>query len=84
VIYIVGEFGIESSGGFDFMSITHGPLICVWHLLKYSLRIWNNNMEEHDLEKIAHYAKLAWTMSGGGVVRNQMVGEHQIGEGGFF
>jgi hypothetical protein len=24
----------------------------VWHILKYSLRIWNNRMKEHDLEEI--------------------------------
>jgi len=37
-------------------------------------------MKEHNLEKIAHYAELAWTMSGGEVIRNEMVGYHQIGE----
>ena len=47
----------------------------MWHILKYSLRIWNNSMKEHDLEKIAHYAELAWTMSGGEVVRNEMVSD---------
>jgi hypothetical protein len=62
------KFGIENSGGFDLMSITKKPSICVWHILKYSLRIWNGKMKEHDLEKIAHYAELAWTMSDGKVV----------------
>ncbi len=33
-------------------------------------------MKEHDLEKIADYAELAWTMSNGEVVRNEMVGDH--------
>ena len=44
--------GIVNSGGFDLMAITQSPLICVWHILKYSLSIWNNNMKEHDFEKI--------------------------------
>jgi len=34
-------------------------------------------MKEHDLEKIAHYAELAWTMLGGKVIRNEMVGEQK-------
>ena len=67
----VAKYGIESSaGGFDLMSITRNPLICVWNILRYSLRIWNGKQKEHDLEKIAHYAELAWTMSGGEVVGN--------------
>jgi len=80
VIYIVGEYWIESSGEFDLMSITRNPFICVWHILEYSLRIWNNRIKEHDLEKIAHYAELAWTLSDGKGVRNEMVGEHQTGK----
>ena len=65
----VKKYGIEDTGpdegGFDLMSITRKPIICVWHVLKYSLRIWNGKMKEHDLEKIAHYAELAWTISDG-------------------
>ncbi len=64
----VEKYGIENSGGFDLMSITKKPIICVWHIFKYSLRIWNGKMKDHDLEKIAHYAELAWTMSDGKVV----------------
>jgi len=65
------KYGIDDSGGFDLMAITPSPIDRVWHILKYSLRIWNNWMKEHDLEKIAHYAELAWTMSGGEVIRNK-------------
>ena len=63
----VEKYGIEDSekSGFDLMSITRRPIICVWHILKYSLRIWNGKMKDHDIEKIAHYAELAWTMSDG-------------------
>jgi hypothetical protein len=31
--------------------------------LRYSLRNWNGKGKEYDLEKIAHYAEMAWTMS---------------------
>ena len=53
---------------FDLMSVTE-PIICVWNILKYSLRIWNGNMKDHDIEKIAHYAELAWTLSKGSDVK---------------
>ena len=79
-MFTMEKYGIDNSDGFDLMSITRSPLICVWHILKYSLRIWNNRIKEHDLEEIAHYAELAWTMSYGKGVRNEMVGYHQIGE----
>ena len=70
-MFTMEKYGVENSGGFYLMSITQSPLICVWHILKYSLRIWNDKGKEHDLEKIAHYAQLAWTMSGGEVIRNE-------------
>jgi hypothetical protein len=58
------ENGDPDAGAFDLMAITK-PIVCVWNILKYSLRIWNGKMKEHDLEKVAHYAELAWTLSGG-------------------
>jgi len=48
---------------FDLMSITK-PIVCVWNILRYSLRLWNGKGKEYDLEKIAHYAELAWSMEG--------------------
>ena len=63
----ITKYGIENSGGFDLMSITK-PIVCVWNILRYSLRIWNGKQKAHDLEKIAHYAELSWTMSGGKVL----------------
>jgi len=69
----IEKYGIENSGSsvFDLMSITRSPLICVWHVLKYSLRIWNNRMKDRDIEKIAHYAELAWTLSNGKTIKNE-------------
>lgn len=69
----IEKYGINNSdsGVFDLMSITRSPLICVWHVLKYSLRIWNNKMKERDIEKIAHYAELAWTLSNGKTIKNE-------------
>jgi len=54
----------ETDDGFDLMSISK-PEICVWNILRYALRIWNGKKKEHDFEKIAHYAEMAWTMNGG-------------------
>ena len=34
------------------------------------MRIWNGKQKTHDIEKIAHYAELAWTMSNGKVIKN--------------
>jgi len=62
----VDKYGTD---GFDLMSITGNPLIPVWNILKYSLRIWRNNMKPHDIEKIAHYACLAWVLSKGEPIR---------------
>jgi len=56
----------ETGDGFDLMSISK-PKICVWNILRYALRIWNGKKKEHDMEKVAHYAEMAWTMSGGDV-----------------
>ena len=66
----VEKYSVDDSGGFDLMSITRNPLICVWHILKYSLRMFNGKQKEHDLEKICHYAELAWTMNGGEVIKS--------------
>jgi hypothetical protein len=67
------KYGVKNSdelGSFDLISITRNPLICVWNILRYSLRIWNGKQKAHDIEKIAHYAELAWTMSDGKVIKN--------------
>jgi len=58
------------AAGCDLMSITRNLLICVWNILRYSLRIWNGKQKNHDIEKIAHYAEPAWTMSDGKVIKN--------------
>lgn len=68
----VEKYGFENSEpdstAFDLMSITK-PIVCVWNILKYSLRIWNGKVKENDLEKVAHYAELAWTLSGGEIIK---------------
>jgi hypothetical protein len=56
--------GDAEKGAFDLMSITR-PDVCIWNILRYSLRLWNWKGKEHDLEKIAHYAEIAWTMEDG-------------------
>jgi len=42
------------------MSITNQPIISIWNILRYGFGIRNNNTEERDIEKIAHYAELRW------------------------
>jgi len=39
--------------------------ICVFCIMKYAFRIWNGCGKEHDFEKIAHYAEIAWTKKRG-------------------
>ena len=41
---------------------------CVWNILKYGLRLFRGRGKEHDLEKVAHYAEMAWTMERGKTV----------------
>ena len=68
----IQKYGFGESGGagedekrtFDLMSITK-PVVCVWNILRYSLRVWNGKGKEQEMEKIAHYAELAWTMRSG-------------------
>ena len=36
-------------------------IICYWNILKYVLRLWNAKGKGRELEKIAHYAQIAWT-----------------------
>jgi hypothetical protein len=68
----VEKYGLDKadSKGLDLMEITKSPLICVWQILKYSLRIWNNKMKPRDIEKIAHYAEFSWTISKGQIIKN--------------
>jgi len=46
------------------MTITQ-PEVCAKKILRYAVRNWNGKGKEFDLEKIAHYAEMAWTMVGG-------------------
>jgi hypothetical protein len=69
----VEKYGVKNSDAapeFDLMSITRNPLICVWNILRYSLKIWNGKQKTQDIEKIAHYAELTWTMSNEEVIKN--------------
>ena len=53
----------ENGDGFDLMSISK-PEICVWNILSYALRMWNGRQKPNDFAKVAHYAEIAWNMSG--------------------
>ena len=49
----------ETSNKFDLMPFT-SVAICIWCILKYALRLHLGHGKQHDLEKIAHYAQMAW------------------------
>ncbi len=59
----VSKYGVDKSG-IDLMEVTE-PRICLWNILKYAFRLWNNKGKKYDMEKIAHYAQLAITLSKG-------------------
>ena len=63
----IEKYGIDHKAGLDLMSFTR-PMICIWNIMRYALRIWNGKMKKRDIEKIAHYAELAWTLSGGKII----------------
>ena len=78
--HTIEKYTMEKIDGLDLMSISK-PIICIWNILRYAVRIWNNRMKEQDIEKIAHYAELAWTLSGGKILRTEEI-EGQCGQRG--
>jgi hypothetical protein len=62
------KYGQESKG-FDLMTVTE-PRVCIWNILKYSLRLWYNKGKIHDLHKICHYAQMAFTLSEGDLTKS--------------
>ena len=66
----IGSWTIEKysgADGCDLMSMTGDWKICVWNILRYATRLWNGHAKDHDLEKIVHYAEIAWNLSEGKV-----------------
>ncbi|MFB0508364.1 MAG: hypothetical protein ACETWT_16695 [Thermodesulfobacteriota bacterium] len=59
----------EHLGEFEVMSITKQPIICIWNILRYGFGIMSNNTKERDIEKIARYAELRWTLSEGKTIK---------------
>jgi hypothetical protein len=76
----VEKYTADGNDGFDLMALTSSPVICIWNVLKYAFRIWKNRMKSHDLEKIVHYAEMAWTMSEGSIIRNEESGKRVVGK----
>ena len=60
--HTVEKYKMDTDKGFDLMSISK-PEICVWNILRYALRMWNGKKKPHDVEKVAHYAEMAWSLS---------------------
>ena len=65
----IDKYSTDNDAKVDLMSITGNPIICIWNVLKYTFRIWNGRMKEHDIEKIVHYSEMAWTMSNGQIIK---------------
>jgi hypothetical protein len=57
--------------GVDLMDLTGTSAICIWNIIRYAWRIWNNNMKLYDIEKIAHYAAMAWKLSEGKIIKTR-------------
>lgn len=58
----VEKYKMDEDKGIDLMSISK-PEICVWNILRYALRMWNGKKKPHDVEKVAHYAEMCWTLN---------------------
>ena len=52
------------SGQQQFNDLLHytGLRVMLWNILKYASRLWLGSGKINDLEKIAHYAQMAWTL----------------------
>lgn len=46
----------------DLMIVTP-ELVCIWNIVKYAFRLWNDRGKGREFEKIAHYSQIAWTMN---------------------
>ena len=71
----VDKYKMDDPAGVDLISMAN-PMVCIWNILRYSLRMWNGKMKQHDLEKVAHYASFAWTMNVGKVATKEPVKIH--------
>ena len=38
----------------------YGGVICLFCIMRYSIRMFNDSGKQHDVEKIAHYASFLW------------------------
>lgn len=47
---------------FDLIAIMD-PMDCIWNILRYALRMFRKRGKKFDIQKIAHYAQIAWTKS---------------------
>jgi hypothetical protein len=63
----VKKYG-QGSMGFDLMSITE-PRVCLWNIIRYALRCWYGSGKKNDLEKMCHYAQMAYTLSNGDLTK---------------
>ena len=74
--WTVEKYSVPGSEGCDLISLTNDWRVCVWNILKYALRLWNGHAKDHDMEKICHYAEMAWTLTKS---KNQSIEENCAG-----
>jgi hypothetical protein len=60
----IEKYQVDEKKGLDLMSLSNSE-ICVWNILRYALRMWKGKGKRHDVEKVAHYAEMSWTLNGG-------------------
>ncbi len=60
--HTLDKYGFPSH--IDLMEISKTlPMVNVWNVLKYALRIWNCHGKEFDVEKAGHYIQRFWTLT---------------------
>lgn len=58
--YTVSKY--QGDDKFDLISIME-PMDCIWTILRYALRMFRRRGKKYDIQKIAHYAQIAFTKS---------------------
>ena len=69
--FTVSKYGSDGEDGreqMDLMVFTSAN-VCVWNILKYSIRLFNNKGKINDLFKIAHYVQMAHTLCKGDLTK---------------
>jgi hypothetical protein len=58
--YTVSKY--QGDDKYDLIAIME-PMDCIWTILRYALRMFRRKGKKYDIQKIAHYAQIAWSKS---------------------